>query len=137
MTDILHGFIVSELLINFIVFAGDFPRPTQNLVTLRISTWHHHFLTLVAKMLTKLDILKQHSSNFREMTSGHYVSLYSFRDTFTVSQTTLVKLIIIAKFKDFQLFLACGNFANLRCQGYLYFDYPEKYFIVSYGVLIH
>ena len=66
----MHGFIVSELLVNFNVFTGDFPTPTQNLITLLSSTWRHHVLTLVAKTLTKLDILKQHSSNFREMTSG-------------------------------------------------------------------
>ena len=83
------------------VFTGDFPKPTQNLITLCSSTWRHHILTLVVKMLTKLDILKQHCSNFREMTSGHYVSRHIFRDIFTVSQTTLVKLIVITNCKDF------------------------------------
>ena len=33
MMDTQHGFVVSELLVNFIVSAGDFPRPTQNLIT--------------------------------------------------------------------------------------------------------
>ena len=79
---------------------------------------------------------KQQSSNFTEMTSGLYVSIQSFRDVFTLSQITLVKLIFIANCREFYYFLACGNFANLRCQGYLYFDSREKYFIVSYGVLI-
>ena len=69
---------------------------------------------------------------------------YSFREINTVSQTTLVKLIVITNCKDlnpafffFFFFLACGNFNNLRCQGYLYFGSREKYFIVSYGMLIH
>ena len=52
-----------------------------------------------------------------------------------MSQTTLVKLIIIANCKVFFYFLACCNFANLRCQGYLYFCSRAKYFIVSYEVL--
>ena len=69
--------------------------------------------------------------------SGHYVSIQSFRDVYTVSQTTLVKLIVITNCKDLNHFLACGNFANLCCQGYLYFGSREKYFIVSYGMLIH
>ena len=81
------------ILIN--VFTGDFPRFAQNLITLHSSTWCHHFLTLVVKTLTKLNILKQHSSNFREMMSGRYISLYSFHDVFTVLQTKLVKLIVI------------------------------------------
>ena len=33
MADTLHGFIVSELLINFIVSAVDFPTLMQNLIT--------------------------------------------------------------------------------------------------------
>ena len=48
----------------------------------------------------------------------------------------LVKMILIANCREFKYFLACGNFANLRCQGYLFFGSREKYFIVSYGVLI-
>ena len=99
--DTLYGFIVSELLINFNDFTSNLPRPTQNLITLRSSTWRHHFLTLVARTLTKPDILKQHSSNVWEMTPGCYVSLYSFLKVFTLLQTTLVKLVIIANCKDF------------------------------------
>ena len=57
--------------------------------------------TPISKALTKLSVLKQQSSNFTEMTSGHYVSTKSFRDVFTVSQTALVKLIVIANCKDF------------------------------------
>ena len=57
--------------------------------------------TPFSKALTKLDILKQQSSNFTEMTSGHYVSILSFCDIFTVSQTALVKLILIVNCKDF------------------------------------
>ena len=34
------------------------------------------------------------------MTSGHYVSIQSFREVFTVLQTTLVKLIVITNCKD-------------------------------------
>ena len=104
------------------------------------------------------------------MTSGHYDSIHSFREVYTVSQTTLVKLIVITNCKDlnhfffffflllllfflfiyciylfiyfilfiyFFFFLASGNFANLCCQGYLDFSSREKYFIVSYGMLIH
>ena len=53
-------------------------------------------------MLTKLDVLKQQSLNFTETTSGCYASIQSFCDAFTVSQTTLDKLIVIANCKDFQ-----------------------------------
>ena len=52
-------------------------------------------------MLTKLDVLKQQSSNFTEMTLGRYISIQSFLDVFTVSQTTLDKLIVTANCKDF------------------------------------
>ena len=55
----------------------------------------HHFLTRLAKMLTKHDVMEKQSSNFKEMRSGHYVSIQSFREVFTVSQTTLVMLIVI------------------------------------------
>ena len=57
--------------------------------------------TPISKSLTKLDVLKQQSSNFTGMTSGRYVSIYSFREVFTVSQTALVKLIVITNCKDF------------------------------------
>ena len=36
--------------------------------------------TPISKTLTKLDGLKQQSSNFTEMIAGHYVSISSFRD---------------------------------------------------------
>ena len=72
-----------------------------------------------------------------EISPGRYVSIYSFRNFFTASQTMLVKLIVIANCKDFWYFLAYGNCDNLHCQDYLYFDSRAKYFIVSYGVLIH
>ena len=55
----------------------------------------HHLLTCLAKTFTKHDVLEQHSSSFKEMTSGYYVSMQSFREVFTASQTTLVKLIVI------------------------------------------
>ena len=48
-----------------------------------------------------------------------------------MSQTTLVKLIVITNYKDLNQFLACGNFAYLCCQGYLYFGSRGKYFIVT------
>ena len=57
--------------------------------------------TPTSKSFTKLDVLKQQCSNFTEMTSGRYVSIYSFRDVFTVSRTALVKLIVITNCKDF------------------------------------
>ena len=57
--------------------------------------------TLISKSLTKLDVLKQQSSNFTQITSGRYVSIERFRDVSTVSQTALVKLIVIANCKDF------------------------------------
>ena len=56
----------------------------------------------ISKSFTKLDVLKQYSPNFTEMTSGRYVSTQSFRHAFTVSQSALVKLIVIANCKDFQ-----------------------------------
>ena len=34
------------------------------------------------------------------MTSGHYVSILCFREVYTMSQTTLVKLIVITNCKD-------------------------------------
>ena len=57
--------------------------------------------TSISKSLTKLDVLKQQNSNVTEMTSGRYVSIQSFCDIFTVSQTALVKLIVITNCKDF------------------------------------
>ena len=57
--------------------------------------------TPISKSLVKLDVLKQQSSNFTEMTSERYVSIQRFRDVFTVSQTALVKLIVIENCKDF------------------------------------
>ena len=57
--------------------------------------------TPISKTLTKLDGLKQQSSNFTEITAGRYVSIQSFRDVFTVSQTALIKLIANANCKDF------------------------------------
>ena len=52
------------------------PRPTQNLITvtaqLSVTCWRHHFLTLLVKTLATLDVKKQQSSNFTEMTSGRY-----------------------------------------------------------------
>ena len=46
----LHGFIVSELLINFIVSATDFQRPMQSLITVtaqfNITLWRHQFSIL-------------------------------------------------------------------------------------------
>ena len=57
--------------------------------------------TPISKSLIKLDVLKQQSSNFTKMTSGRYFSISSFRNVFTVSQTVLVKLIVIANCKDF------------------------------------
>ena len=71
------------------------------------------------KNVNQIDVLKQQSSNFIEMMLGHYISIQNFCDIFTVSQTTLNKFIIIANYKDFELLLACSNFANLCCQGYL------------------
>ena len=71
------------------------------------------------KNVNQIDVLKQQSSNFIEMMLGHYISIQNFRDIFTVSQTILNKFIIIANYKDFELFLACSNFATLCCQGYL------------------
>ena len=35
----------------------------------------HHFLTRLAETLIKHDVKKQQSSNFKEMTSGHYVNM--------------------------------------------------------------
>ena len=52
--------------------------------------------TPISKTLTKLDVLKQLSSNFTEMSAER-----GFRDVFTVSQTALVKLIIFANCKEF------------------------------------
>ena len=79
MADTLHGFIISELLINFIVSAIDFPTLTQNLITvtaqLNVTRWRHYFLTLLVKTLAILDVKKQQSSNFTEMTSGRYVRI--------------------------------------------------------------
>ena len=57
--------------------------------------------TPISKSLTKLDVLRQESSNFTEITSGRYISKQSFRNVFTVWQTALVKLIVIANCKDF------------------------------------
>ena len=57
--------------------------------------------TPISKSLIKLDVLKQQSLIFTEMTSGRHVSIYSFRDVFTVSQTALVKMIVITNCKDF------------------------------------
>ena len=57
--------------------------------------------TPISKTLTKLDGLKQQRSNFTEMTAGRYISIQSFRDIFTVSQTALIKLIANANCKDF------------------------------------
>ena len=57
--------------------------------------------TPISNLLTKFDVLKQQSSNFTEMTSGRYVSIHSFRNVFTVSQTALVNLIVIVNGKDF------------------------------------
>ena len=57
--------------------------------------------TPISISLVKLDVLKQQSSNFTDMTSERYVSIQSFRDVFTVSQTALVKLIVIENCKDF------------------------------------
>ena len=51
----------------------------------------------ISKTLTKLDVLKQLSSNF----TGRYISRLSFCDVFIVSQTVLVKLIVIANCKVF------------------------------------
>ena len=77
--DTLHGFIISELLINFIISAGDFPSPTQNLITvsaqLNVTRWRHHFLSLLVKTLATLYVKKQQSSNFTEMTPGRNVSI--------------------------------------------------------------
>ena len=54
----------------------------------------HHFFTRLAKTLTKHDVKEQQSSNFKGMTSGGITSAYRiFREVFTVSQKTLVKLI--------------------------------------------
>ena len=79
MADTLDWFIVSELLINFIVSVGDFPTLKQNLITvtaqLNVTRWRHHFLTLLAKNLATLDVKKQQGSNFTEMTSGRYLSI--------------------------------------------------------------
>ena len=38
------------------------------------------------------------------MTSGHYISIQSFREVYTVSQTTLVKLIVITNSMDLNPF---------------------------------
>ena len=82
-----------------------FPKLTQNLITvtaqLNVSRWRQHFLTRLVKTLATLDVKKQQSSNFTVMTSGRYVSIWSFRDVFTLSQTTLVKLILIANCREF------------------------------------
>ena len=60
--------------------------------------WRISF-TPIAKTSTKLDVLKQQSSNFTEMTSGRYVRRQSLLDAFTVD-----KLIVIANCKDIQYF---------------------------------
>ena len=56
---------------------------------------------------------------------------------YSVGNNAGIKLIAITNCKDLNHFLVCGNFANLCCQGYLYFGSREKYFIVSNGMLIH
>ena len=48
-----------------------------------------------------INLKKQQSLNFSEMTSGRYVSIYCFRDVFTLSQITLVMLILIANCREF------------------------------------
>ena len=60
--------------------------------------------TPISKTLTKLDGLKQQSSNSTEKTSGRYVSILCFRDVFTVSQKAMVKLIVTPNCKDFSTF---------------------------------
>ena len=50
------------------------------------------------KTFARLDVRKPQSSNFTEMTSGRYDSISSFRGVFTLSQTTLVKLIAFVNF---------------------------------------
>ena len=35
----------------------------------------YYFLTCLAKTVIKHDVLEQHSSSLKEMTSGHYVSI--------------------------------------------------------------
>ena len=57
--------------------------------------------TPTSKSFAKFDVLKQQSSNVTEMKSGRCISIQSFRDVFTVSQTALVKLIVIENCKDF------------------------------------
>ena len=42
---------------------------------LNVKGWRHHFLTFLVKTLATLDVKKQQSSNFTEMTSGRYVSI--------------------------------------------------------------
>ena len=56
--------------------------------------------TPISNSLIKHDVLNQKSSNFTEMTLGRYVSIQSFRNVFTVSQTALEKLIVIANCKN-------------------------------------
>ena len=63
---------------------------------------------------------------------GRYVSLYSFRDVFTVSQTTLVKLNVITNCK-FVFFLVIFGLWQVRQPAwpmllYMYFGSREKYF---------
>ena len=56
--------------------------------------------TPISNSLIKHDVLNQQSSNFTEMTLGRYVRIQSFRNVFTVSQTALEKLIVIANCKN-------------------------------------
>ena len=59
---------------------------------LNVTCWRHHFLTRLVKPLAKLDVKKQQSSNFMEMTLGRYISIQSFCGIFTVPQTTSMSI---------------------------------------------
>ena len=103
MTDTLRGFFVFEFLITFQRIYGWFPKAYAKLDnTSQPNVTPALFVfSFLAKMLTQLDALKQQSSNSTEMTSERYVSIKSFHNVFTVSQTALVKLIVIANCKGF------------------------------------
>ena len=70
------------------------------------------------------------------MTSGHNVSIQSFWEVYNAGKVDR-NYELLGFFFFFWLggggVGARGNFANLYCQGYLYFGSREKYFIVSYG----
>ena len=110
----------------------------QNLIMLCTSTWRQHFLTCLTKTLTQLDALKQQTEfKFYGNDVGTLRKHIEFSQHFYSVANSAGKVDCNCKLKGLLVISGLRQLRQPVLPRLRYFGFRKKYFIVSYGMLIH